>query len=62
MFKWLSLKKNTLAENGWVEEESLLLDFVVKKYGTDNWCTVSEQLYELNNLPNKIYRCPKQCR
>jgi len=30
MFKWLSLKKNNLAENSWVEEESLLLDEMVK--------------------------------
>ena len=30
MFKWLSLKKNNLADNGWIEEESLLLDYIVK--------------------------------
>lgn len=62
MFKWLSLKKNNLADNSWVEEESLLLDQMVKKHGENNWCRVSEELFLKNCLPNKIYRCPKQCR
>lgn len=35
---------------------------MVKKYGENNWCRVSEELFLKNTLPNKIYRCPKQCR
>lgn len=32
MFKWLSLKKNNLADNSWVQDESLLLDQIVKYF------------------------------
>ena len=33
-----------------------------RKYGEDNWCVVSEQLFLKNTLTNTIYRCPKQSR
>jgi hypothetical protein len=71
MFKWLGLKKVTLAHNNWTVKESDILRKLVSKRTSVNpkhcseikdWKDVSQELYNLNEDPKKCYRNAKQCR
>lgn len=69
MFKWLSLKKVTLATHNWTREESDLLARLVEQRlrglaGNEirEWKQISQELYWLHADPLKVYRNAKQCR
>lgn len=71
MFKWLSIKKITLATYRWLEPESLLLEkIVLERIGHNpsghvvirDWKEISQELYRLNEDQHKVYRNAKQCK
>lgn len=71
MFKWLSLKKVTLANHNWTPHESTILKKLITDRTSDNpkhcseikdWKEVSQELYNINEDPEKCYRNAKQCR
>ena len=68
MFKWLSIKKVTLATHNWTDRESHLLGNIVKSHlerqvvDDLNWKEVSQLLYKVNESEGKVYRNAKQCR
>mgnify|MGYP000888468523 CR=1 FL=1 len=71
MFKWLSIKKITLATHNWTKTESDILANIVKTRINNNltvqgeikdWKEISQELYRLNQDENKVYRNAKQCR
>lgn len=66
MFKWLSIKKITLAKHGWSSTESDLLRKIVEERRADadrgaEWKEVSQELYRLSG-EGRIFRNAKQCR
>ncbi len=77
MFKWLSIKKVTLATHNWTRQESDLLAAIVKEHlaglegsprkpsnGNDirEWKEISQELYRANSDAVKVFRNAKQCR
>ena len=69
MFKWLSIKKITLANYRWLNDESELLEkIVLERLNKDDsssikdWKEISQELYRLNEDDGKVYRNAKQCK
>jgi hypothetical protein len=57
MFKWLSIKKITLATHNWTKNESEILSSIVRERIENNmtfkgeikdWKEISQELYQLN--------------
>lgn len=70
MFKWLSIKKITLATHNWTKQESELLASIVQAKLANHrqgetikeWKSISQELYNLNPDEDKVFRNAKQCR
>jgi hypothetical protein len=68
-FKWLGLRKVTLAHHSWTTAESELLRGLVAQRTTPrhcseikDWKAISQELYYMHDDHAKCYRNAKQCR
>jgi len=55
MFKWLSIKKITLATHNWTKNESELLSNIVRER-LDSQCSAQAEIKDWKEISQELYR------